>query len=183
MTAVSWPHLPQTHCPGVQAMICSVLGRSAGSSCRPGCLRAVLSGNFNCARSLSACTAVPEENLYSIPAPIAEQNHVAAQRFKPKPVPNQSMQTLEATLEAFTQIGRSYCQVDPGRGSKPKHKPMLFPKRRSVVLMSPNRNPAALRYSARHRALLPSIQRMLAGLRALRIRECCSQSARSSAAP
>jgi len=86
-------------------------------------------------------------------------------------------------LEAFTQIGRSCCQVDPGRGSKPKHKPMLFPKRRSVVLMSPNRNPAALRYSARHRALLPSIQRMLAGLRALRIRECCSQSARSSAAP
>ena len=42
---------------------------------------------------------VPEENLYSIPAPIAEQNQVAAQRFEPKPVPNQSMQTLEA-LEA-----------------------------------------------------------------------------------
>jgi hypothetical protein len=33
------------------------LGRSAGSSWRPGCLRAVLSGSFNCARSLSASTS------------------------------------------------------------------------------------------------------------------------------
>jgi hypothetical protein len=68
---------------------------------------------------------VPEEDLDSIPGPIAEQNHVAAQRFKPKPVSNHPMQTLEA----FTQIGRSYCQVDPGRWSKTKHRPTPFPKR------------------------------------------------------
>src|SRR4030088_2239466 len=59
MTTVSLPQLPQTHCSGRQAISCSVLGRFAGSSCRPGWLRAVLSGNFNCSRSLSASTSAP----------------------------------------------------------------------------------------------------------------------------
>jgi ketosteroid isomerase-like protein len=38
-------------------MICSVLGSSAANSCRPGCLRAALSGSCNCSRWLSAWTS------------------------------------------------------------------------------------------------------------------------------
>ena len=35
MTTVGLPHLPQIHCSGLQAMICSTRGNSAGNGCRP----------------------------------------------------------------------------------------------------------------------------------------------------
>src|ERR1019366_4024057 len=39
MTALTWPQALQVHCSGVQAITRSTRGKTAGSCCRPGCLR------------------------------------------------------------------------------------------------------------------------------------------------